>query len=51
MPITRSSRVLYRWLLPVVVFGAVVFKLLVWWLECNRLLRLGRPVGAVTLSR
>ena len=29
MPIIRSSRVLYRWLLPV-VFGAVVFKLLVW---------------------
>ena len=21
------------------------------WLKCNRLLRLGRPVGAVTLSR
>ena len=30
MPIIRSSRVLYRWLLPV-VFHAVVFKLLVWW--------------------
>jgi len=29
MPIIRSSRILYRWLLPV-VFGAVVFKLLVW---------------------
>ena len=29
MPIIRRSRVLYRWLLPV-VFGAVVFKLLVW---------------------
>ena len=29
MPIIRSSRVLYRWLLPV-VFRAVVFKLLVW---------------------
>jgi len=29
MPIVRSSRVLYRWLLPV-VFGALVFKLLVW---------------------
>ena len=29
MPITRSSRVLYRWLLPV-VFGALVFKLSVW---------------------
>ena len=29
MPIIRSSRVLYRWLLPV-VFGALVFKLLVW---------------------
>ena len=29
MPIIRSSRVLYRWLLPV-VFGAVVFKLSVW---------------------
>ena len=28
-PIIRSSRVLYRWLLPV-VFGAVVFKLPVW---------------------
>ena len=27
MPIIRSSRVLYRWLLPV-VFGALVFKLL-----------------------
>ena len=27
MPIIRSSRVLYRWLLPV-VFGVVVFKLL-----------------------
>jgi hypothetical protein len=29
MPIIRSSRVLYKWLLPV-VFGALVFKLLVW---------------------
>ena len=29
MPINRSSRVLYRWLLPV-VFGALVFKLSVW---------------------
>ena len=29
MPIIRSSRVLYRWLLPV-VFGALVFKLSVW---------------------
>ena len=29
MPINRSSRVLYRWLLPA-VFRAVVFKLLVW---------------------
>jgi hypothetical protein len=29
MPITRSSRGLYRWLLPV-VFGALVFKLSVW---------------------
>ena len=29
IPIIRSSRVLYRWLLPV-VFGALVFKLLVW---------------------
>ena len=29
MPIIRSSRVLYRWLLPV-LFRAVVFKLLVW---------------------
>ena len=29
MPIIRSSRALYRWLLPV-VFGAVVFKLPVW---------------------
>jgi len=29
VPIIRSSRVLYRWLLPV-IFGAVVFKLLVW---------------------
>ena len=29
MPIIRSSRVLYRWLLPV-VFGASGFKLLVW---------------------
>ena len=29
MPIIRSSRVLYRWLLPV-VFRVVVFKLLVW---------------------
>ena len=29
MPIIRSSRVLYRWLLPE-VFRAVVFKLLVW---------------------
>ena len=29
MPIIRSSRVLYRWLLPVVV-GALVFKLSVW---------------------
>ena len=29
MPIIMSSRVLYRWLLPV-VFGALVFKLSVW---------------------
>jgi hypothetical protein len=29
MPIIRSSRVLYRWLLPV-VFGTLVFKLSVW---------------------
>jgi len=29
MPIIRSSRVLCRWLLPV-VFRAVVFKLLLW---------------------
>ena len=29
MPIIRSSRVLYRWLLPV-LFGALVFKLSVW---------------------
>ena len=30
MPIIRSLRVLYRWLLHV-VFGALVFKLSVWW--------------------
>ena len=29
MPIIKSSRVLYRWLVPV-VFGALVFKLSVW---------------------
>ena len=29
MPIIRSSRALYRWLLPM-VFGALVFKLSVW---------------------
>ena len=29
MPIIRSSRILYRWLLPV-LFGALVFKLSVW---------------------
>ena len=29
MPIIRSPRVLYKWLLPV-VFGALVFKLSVW---------------------
>ena len=29
MPIIRSSRVLYKWFLPV-VFGALVFKLSVW---------------------
>jgi hypothetical protein len=29
MPIIRSSRILYRWSLPV-VFGALVFKLSVW---------------------
>jgi hypothetical protein len=29
IPIIRSSRVLYKWLLPV-VFGALVFKLSVW---------------------
>jgi hypothetical protein len=29
MPIIGSSRVLYRWLLPV-VYGALVFKLSVW---------------------
>ena len=29
VPIVRNSRVLYRWLLPV-VFGALVFKLSVW---------------------
>ena len=40
MPIIRSSRVLYRWLLPV-VFGALVFKLSVW---C-------RAVGCVSCLR
>jgi len=29
MPIIRSSRVLYRWLLPMVL-GALVYRLLVW---------------------
>jgi len=29
MPIIRSSRILYRWLLPV-VFGALIFKVSVW---------------------
>jgi hypothetical protein len=29
MPITKSSRVLYRWLLPVVL-GALVYRLSVW---------------------
>jgi hypothetical protein len=29
MPIIRSSRVLYSWLLPVVL-GALVYRLLVW---------------------
>ena len=29
MPIIRSSRVLYRWLLPVVL-GTLVYRLLVW---------------------
>jgi len=29
MPIIRSSKVLYMWLLPV-VFGALIFKLSVW---------------------
>ena len=29
MPIIRSSRVLYTWLLPV-IFGSLVFKLSVW---------------------
>ena len=29
MPIIRSSRVLYKWLLPV-VFDALIFKLSVW---------------------
>jgi hypothetical protein len=29
MPIIRSSRVLYKWLLPV-VFGVLVFKLSIW---------------------
>ena len=29
MPIIRSSRVLYEWLLPV-IFGTLVFKLSVW---------------------
>ena len=29
MPIIKSSRVLYKWMLPV-VFGALVFKLSVW---------------------
>ena len=29
MPIIRRSRILYKWLLPV-VFGALVFKLSVW---------------------
>ena len=29
MPIIRSSKVLYRWLLHV-VFGALVYRLLVW---------------------
>ena len=35
MPIIRSSRVLNRWLLPV-VFGALVFKLSVWWAAAAR---------------
>jgi len=35
MPIIRSSRVLYRWLLPV-VFGALLFKLPVWCNICNK---------------
>jgi hypothetical protein len=40
MPIIRSSRVLYRWLLPVVV-SALVFKLSVWcgdegYVICNK---------------
>ena len=30
MPIIRSSRVLHRWLLPV-VFGALIFKFSVWY--------------------
>ena len=29
MPIIRSSRLLFKWLLPV-VFGALIFKLSVW---------------------
>ena len=49
MPIIRSSRVLYRWSLPV-VFGALVFRLSVWrgaticiilssswWWACNKI--------------
>jgi len=40
IPIIRSSRVLYRWLLPA-VFGALVFKLSVW---C-------RAVGYVSVLR
>ena len=38
MPIIRSSRVLYRWLQPVVL-GALVYRLLVWCgaVGCNHL--------------
>ena len=52
MPIIRSSRVLYRWLLPVVL-GALVYRLLVWCgaVGCDRFAGLCIPqTGHITYS-
>ena len=46
MPIIRSSRLLYRWSLPV-VFGALIFKSSVW---CGAAARSSPQTGHITPS-